>query len=364
MFRADTELRQSYAVASVIGWAVLGVALLLAPFVEVLPTWVVYAPFVVSLVLFGLPHGAVDHLVAGSQIDHGRTLRFQVLFCLGYLGLAVAIIGVWFLAPLLSIAAFLALTIWHWGSGDFHVLMARSAEAARPHPSWGLLAVLLRGGLPILLPFVFWPNQSLAIVQALAGLFGASLEVSGEGAGVWRGWTIACFCIVGSFYGYRKFVSKENFSTKRHHWIDVGELLLLTTFFALLPPVFAVGLYFVFWHSVRHLARLLVWQRGEEVLQGRAPGWPPALRRLALRCVPMTVAALALTALLGLGVSLRPAQAQDWLALYLVFIAAVTVPHALVVAWMDRQDGLPVPGFLPENSLKLINPKDKKPCLN
>ncbi|MGF1450389.1 MAG: Brp/Blh family beta-carotene 15,15'-dioxygenase [Opitutales bacterium] len=347
MFRADPMLRRAYQVSSAIGWGVLGAALLLVPWLDSLPAWVLYAPFLLSVIAFGLPHGAVDHVVATSGANRESTLSRQALFCAGYLGLAVVVIALWFLAPLLSVAAFLALTIWHWGSGDFHVLLGRPQRPPDNATSWALPAILLRGCLPIGLPFVFWPAESLKVVHSLAALFGGEVNPSAALAGSLRVWTLAIFGIIGSFYVSRKFFSKDNFGNKRDNWTDAGEVAFLVLFFALLPPVFAVGLYFVFWHSMRHLARLAVWQRAENIRESRPARWSCVVARLGLRCVPMTLGALGLTALLGLGVTLRPGQAQDWLALYLVFIAAVTVPHALVVAWMDRRDGLRCFDFLP-----------------
>ena len=38
--------------------------------------------------------------------------------------------------------------------------------------------------------------------------------------------------------------------------IDLGELALLSAFFLLTPAVFAVGMYFLLWHSSRHILRL------------------------------------------------------------------------------------------------------------
>lgn len=39
---------------------------------------------------------------------------------------------------------------------------------------------------------------------------------------------------------------------------DAFEIVLLAAFFALVPPVLAVGLYFCLWHSVRHVGRLML----------------------------------------------------------------------------------------------------------
>jgi Brp/Blh family beta-carotene 15,15'-monooxygenase len=110
----------------------------------------------------------------------------------------------------------------------------------------------------------------------------------------------------------------------------------LTLFFALVPPLWSVGVYFSMWHALRHLARLA------PVVSGGSA------RRLALLCVPFTLGALALMALLAARVTpgAGGADAEGQMGAYLVWIAALTVPHVLVVGWMDVRQRLwtaPVP---------------------
>ncbi len=44
-------------------------------------------------------------------------------------------------------------------------------------------------------------------------------------------------------------------------WRQVSEDLVLVAFFAVVPPVLAVGLYFTLWHAVRHILRLELTER-------------------------------------------------------------------------------------------------------
>lgn len=104
---------------------------------------------------------------------------------------------------------------------------------------------------------------------------------------------------------------------------DLGEIAALAVFFAVLPPLWSVGVYFCTWHALRHLARL------EPLV---APGRPG---RLALFAAPATLGALAL-----IGALAWASASGVGISVYLVGIAALTVPHVAVVTWMDVRQGV------------------------
>ena len=101
-------------------------------------------------------------------------------------------------------------------------------------------------------------------------------------------------------------------------------------------PVLAVGLYFCLWHATRHVARLaLLDPKSTGALEaGRVA---PALVRFARNAAPLTVAALVL--LLGLYLVVPEVGATPP-ALYLLLVSALTLPHVVVVSFMDVRQGL------------------------
>lgn len=135
------------------------------------------------------------------------------------------------------------------------------------------------------------------------------------------------------FLGYRRAADPE----ARAAWrVDAAETALLVAYFA---AVLAVGLYFCLWHSAQHIARLVLLDRAsaDDLRKGRVS---PALARFVRDAAPLTVAALLLLAGLYLAVPRAPDDLPALVALYLVLISALTFPRALVVAWMDREQGL------------------------
>jgi Brp/Blh family beta-carotene 15,15'-monooxygenase len=129
----------------------------------------------------------------------------------------------------------------------------------------------------------------------------------------------------------------------RRPWlVDAGELALLWVFFATLSPVLAVGLYFTLWHALRHIARLLLVDPTSRPALATGDA-ADALGRFARDAAPLTAVSLLLFVGLAFVVPDSPSLAGDLdglLALYLVGIAVLTLPHVVVVTWMDRVQGV------------------------
>jgi len=109
---------------------------------------------------------------------------------------------------------------------------------------------------------------------------------------------------------------------------ELGETGLLLAVFALVPAPMSIGLYFSLWHAWRHLGRLLTLPAGPQAGAAR-------VRRLALDLLPITVIALGMLAALYVWAAPRVQGTETFAALYLALIAALTLPHALLVALMD-----------------------------
>ncbi len=318
------------------------------------PEWAQYLPFAASLVLFGLPHGAVDHLVparlAGRAAD-GRSVLTVVLLYLVLSGLCLAL---WFAAPAAAFVLFVCVTVFHWGAGDLHALlffgpngldgMGRASRA---------LLLLLRGGLPMLVPLLFFPDAYRGVLNDAAGLFSAGgSALPGVFSPVFRISAGAALAAVALLLLFR---AAGDLVGRRGSLLPVAlETLMLFAFFAVVPPVLAVGLYFSLWHATRHVARLVMLDRaGARYLRAGRPGY--ALARFARDAAPLT--ALALVRLLGLYLAV-PNAAEDTgplLALYLVLVSALTLPHASLVTYMDLRQGVwkrarPVPGATVEHA--------------
>ncbi|AEH37863.1 Brp/Blh family beta-carotene 15,15'-dioxygenase [Halopiger xanaduensis] len=297
-----------------------------------------YAPLAASVVVLGLPHGAVDHLVLPRS--RGRPVTSRALAAVGgcYLAIGGAYAALWFVAPAVSFALFILLTLVHWGQGDVYALCELTDVSYLETPAHKGLALVVRGGLPMLVPLVAFPDQYAFVAGTLVGLFDPGAAAALEGAfrptvryavAVGFGALIAATLALG----YRRTDALEPWL------IDAGETLGLTAFFAAVPPILAIGLYFTGWHSVRHIVRTLLIDDAAvaALADGDARG---AIGRFARDAAPLTAGSLVVFAALAVAVPRTPATVPDAAALYLVGVAVLTLPHVVVVSLLDLEQGL------------------------
>ncbi len=244
----------------------------------------------VGVALLGIPHGAVDPLLA-RVFGFANTPSQTVTFYAAYVVMAGLVVGLWFLAPALSLSAFLVLSIWHF-RGDWLQelsLFESSAVAATV----------------VCAPALFHPDVIAEIFSMLA--FGANVEplvavarLVGAGAGL---------VLIGTV-----------FLRIRHQQLAMLELVSLPLLAWLLPPLLFFVVYFCGLHSPRHIiesARVLSWRS-------------PMVRLTALSISVVTVFAA-----VGLYVSLPAVDATPrLLAIVFIGLAALTVPHMLLLEFV------------------------------
>jgi len=313
-------------------WLVLGAVAVAHLLGLGLPVAARYGLLLATLLVLGLPHGAVDHLTIPRARGEPLRLRWFAIFCTLYLAVAAAYAVGWFLAPTVSFLAFVGLTVFHWGQGDrAHLAIVVDADHVR---GWvGRASILVRGGLPMLVPLLAFPERYREVLVATVSLFGRAGEwvdplfASGTRLAVGIGFAVltlttlaAGYRVVGPTAGWR---------------IDAAETLLLWAYFQVVPPVLAIGLYFALWHSLRHLVRLLAID--ETAVSALSSGADlQAVGRLARDAAPLTLGSLVLFAGLALTVPEPPGSITGLGGLYLVLLAVLTLPHVLVVSWLDR----------------------------
>ncbi|MFB6361271.1 MAG: Brp/Blh family beta-carotene 15,15'-dioxygenase [Halobacteriales archaeon] len=288
-----------------------------------------YGPLALSLVLLGLPHGAVDHLVPARLADTSLAVSLSLVgLCYLLLGGLYAVL--WLLAPVPAALLFVALTWFHWGQGEIHALIAFVGTDHLRSRALRSATLVTRGGIPMLLPLLAFPERYRAVVDAWVGLFGAELAT---------GWLFAVdtrLLLGGGFLAITLLTLNAGYRAAgaAHGWrVDAVETALLWAFFLTVPPLIAVGVYFCLLHSLRHVLRL------------SGINDPPTSSRtlftsFARDAAPLTAVSIVLLAGFGILVPATPTTLPGIVALYLVFVAVVTLPHVVVVSWMDHREGV------------------------
>lgn len=301
--------------------------------------WIRYVPFALSLVFFGLPHGAVDHLVPGRLSSRGVLAESITRVVVLYLALGALYLGLWFASPTVAFIFFVVLTWFHWGQGDLYFLTALEREVSSIPVLLKALTVCVRGGMPMLVPLLAFPEVYRGVAGSLLGLFQDDVaRLAWVFSPAFRGVVGVGFflvVLVTLYWRYRVSVHHD-----RPAWrLEAAETSLLAAYFAAVPPVLALGLYFCLWHSPRHVARLMLLDHGSAAAleKGRIDA---AFAAFARDAAPLTVVALVLLVGLYFLVSGGVEGAAGLLAVYLVLISTLTLPHVVVVSLMDLRQGI------------------------
>ncbi|WP_327055806.1 Brp/Blh family beta-carotene 15,15'-dioxygenase [Glaciihabitans sp. GrIS 2.15] len=276
-----------FSVAAIV--AVLGIALRLpAP-----PLPVQAAVLGVLVATLGLPHGALDPLIA-RRAGLWRTPLGFAGFNLGYLVIVVLVVGVWLLAPTASLIGFLVVSGIHfgadWNSGRSVVLRSLTGV--------GLLT----------LPAFAHHDEVAGIYRTLAGTGGGVVA----DVQALLGPVAIIAMLIGATLALRRRPT------------DTLEILLAATLALVAPPLIFFALYFCALHSARHLRHGFAEERGS--------GRLAVLITVVYTVVPIAAVGILTVVFVG---DFAPggSLAGGWI-IRLVFIglAALTVPHMMVIA--------------------------------
>ncbi len=257
-----------------------------------------------AVIVLGVPHGALDGAVAAPLLRPRYGRAWFGVFAVPYLALSALVLLAWQVAPLPTLAAFLAVSVLHFGEED--------AGPGRP------IEALVRGGLPITLPALARPDETAGIFSVVTRMPMPHLPAWWT-AGAWLWLALAAAWLL----------------TGRARRGVRGEMAVLAVAFVALPPLTAFTLYFVGLHAPRHMLALV-----------RDPSKAPGIDTVQ-RAVRASLPIFALTLLLGAGLwPLYAAGAANapanLLTVTLQMLSALTLPHILLDHLAARhRDGLP-----------------------
>jgi Brp/Blh family beta-carotene 15,15'-monooxygenase len=261
----------------------------------------------------GIPHGALDHLVT---LPRSAPIRMAI-FIIIYVAIA-----------LLAIYAILKWNVWgfifvvvmsatHFGIGDSAFLKELDSlkdQTGSRIPAW--LYAPAAGLLPVMIPLVN-SRSSEALTKVNESLVdwhqGYTTEIILAVAG------ITTLCLLGLL--------------QRKRYRDALDIALLAALASIAPPLVAFAVYFGCWHALRHTARLTSLLPNSESAYLRGRGGQ-AFVAAVIPGLPALFGTIIFIAVLA-GFSQQDLS-DKFLWLTLVTIWALTVPHMLVTAKLDR----------------------------
>jgi Brp/Blh family beta-carotene 15,15'-monooxygenase len=259
----------------------------------------------------GIPHGALDHLVT---LPKAAPLKMAA-FIFGYVAIAVvAVIGI-LQFNTIGFIIVLFMSAIHFGIGDAAFLneIDKRVETKKKLNRWFYIPAA--GFTPVFIPLV-----NSASTEALASVNPALIN--------WhQGFDAQILFAVTAFAVFSILVMI--FDKRSREALDLSLLLLLAHF---APPLIAFAVYFGCWHAMRHTARLTL--SLPRCIADLTQGNPrKAFSHAVIPGLPALVGTFAVAGVMAL-------SGQDfsdeffWMALVVVW--ALTVPHMVVTAKLDR----------------------------
>jgi Brp/Blh family beta-carotene 15,15'-monooxygenase len=261
----------------------------------------------------GIPHGALDHLVTLPRKQPVKMAIFITIY------VAIALVAIWAILQwnVWGFIAVVAMSATHFGIGDSAFIRELDHHRERPGAKLPVWAYATAAGLlPVVIPLVNSKSTS-ALEKVHPSLVHWDHGFASE---------IAIAVAVITTISAMTLLSRKRYR-------DLVDVALLAGLAIIAPPLVAFAVYFGCWHAMRHTARLTSLLPASQAAYERGSSIG-AFTRAVVPGLPALLGTFIFVALLA-GFS-RSSIDNDFLWLTLVTIWALTVPHMLVTAKLDR----------------------------
>ena len=268
----------------------IGIALLFI-LIPNLPIAVQFGVFGVILVLVGIPHGGIDHLIHNPEIRP----KGLVHFIIRYLLLMSAYGLLWWLLPVAALIAFLAMSAYHFGQSHF-------LEQGQLQPKEGILYLLKGSFFLSVILFGDWEMTQ----EILSPILTISLPENYRLLSM--GLLMAC-----SLLGH-------GWKNRSLSLGDALDYLVLVPILYLSPLLISFAVYFGFWHSLPSML-------AEYKYLSQHPTFNSPLK-FGKQLLPFSgISLIGITAILIIGMKFL--DSSQLYLLFFVMISLISLPHIL-----------------------------------
>lgn len=266
--------------------------LLLSGFNSVLSNYLGYSFAVVGLLVIGIPHGAVDHLLLAKN-------KFSLIkFITRYLTISVIYFALWFIMPLLSLVFFILYSSFHFGESEYEQVGQNSNSIKQKFNN-----VLL--GLAILLSIILSHTQeAISIVLNIPGLKLNTVLISFINK---YEFVIVLLSLIYVFITF--LISKKT---------NLLLLLLILLAGTQLPLYLTFAIFFIIQHSGNS------WQHLKNKLNYNNLG-------LYKKALPFSLGAFLLLGLIYLNYTECLISTSSIMSYFFIFLACISLPHVVLM---------------------------------
>ena len=292
-----------------VGLAIIGLNFFLYDWFESIR----YYALAASVLIIGMPHGALDHKIYFKALHKEETLKTQIVFYAGYLLVVAVYAWLWYVQPFIGFVLFMLFTLYHFGQSDTERLPLSGALKQ--------LFILSRGlSIAGLILFGSDPFYTSRIVESVTGISLISIIynfTTAEDLRIFFALLYPSVFLLGSIFS--KQVALKS-------WLSI-DALVVPALFSLVDPIFAFALYFGLWHGYNHTKTMLDFLNSKDQQIGfkwfyKETALFSAISYIGLILIYFLVEAFGDEALL--------------VAILFTLISVITLPHMLVVEQMYR----------------------------
>lgn len=268
----------------------LGIALLFI-LIPNLPIAVQFGVFGVILVLVGIPHGGIDHLIHNPEIRPKGLIHFIIR----YLLLMSAYGLLWWLLPVAALIAFLGMSAYHFGQSHF-------LEQGQLQPKEGLLYLLKGSFFLSVILFGDWEMTQEILSPILTVSIPETYRL------LTMGLLMACSLLA---HGWKN---------RSLNLGDALDYLILVPILYFSPLLISFAVYFGFWHSLPSML-------AEYKYLSQHPSFNSPLK-FGKQLLPFSgISLIGITAILFVGLEFL--DSSQLYLLFFVMISLISLPHIL-----------------------------------
>ncbi len=268
----------------------LGIALLFI-LIPNLPIAVQFGVFGVILVLVGIPHGGIDHLIHNPEIQPKGLIHFIIR----YLLLMSAYGLLWWLLPVAALIAFLGMSAYHFGQSHF-------LEQGQLQPKEGLLYLLKGSFFLSVILFGDWEMTQEILSPILTVSIPETYRLLSMGL------LMACSLLA---HGWKN---------RSLNLGDALDYLILAPILYFSPLLISFAVYFGFWHSLPSML-------AEYKYLSQLPSFNSPLK-FGKQLLPFSgISLIGITAILFVGLEFL--DSSQLYLLFFVMISLISLPHIL-----------------------------------
>ncbi len=273
-----------------------------------------YPVLVIVILIIGMPHGSLDHIVTYHSLTDMSFSRKRILFYGLYTLLAVAYGLLWVISPLPAFIIFLLITLYHFGQAD--------AERFKFSPLDKNVLLYTRGFTIVAL--ILYGNNSRYIGEIVAIITGLN---SLDWLPAWL--TVSTVTIAAAVTYPAAYFSVTLLKTKNKiSFAGTADALLVPLLFSMSDTILAFAIYFGAWHSFNHSYTMLNYL--EPRINGNSVAWFYKKTLLfSLISYGMLIIIYFLTDSFG--------YREKLVAILFILISVLTLPHIFVVELMYKK---------------------------